>query len=308
MKFIFTIFTLLIFYSVNAQTAKSHSNDSFEIKINQLENKINSIKENQLSIDLIQEYKDLNNLYSFGFTILLGLFGIVFPILLYIIQIKPAQDALKEAKQLLAKIDENFEKSFEEHLRKSKIKQIDLAIESYERNDDQNLPTSYIHLENYKSEIFSKIQIFRLLALLNRSDIDGENKEFFARLLTFQQSNEIEKYFVDLITGNPKDKKCIWGALYFANNAKKEHLNLVSDIVLHGHPLVSMLSSLSFHSKGYAIELLQHEKLAKNLKDNDIINFCRGAETVFANILDIDKIKETLIWKKYVELASKYPI
>lgn len=302
MKFIITIFTVLIFYSVSAQTSRSKANDSFEFRISQLEKNINNIKENQLSIDLIQEYKDLNNLYSFGFTILLGLFGIVFPILLYIIQIKPAQDALKEAKQLLSKIDENFEKSFEEHLRKSKSKLIDQAIESYERLDEQNLPTSYIHLDTYKSEKLSEVQILRFLSLLRRFDVDNESKDFFARLLTFQESIEIENYFVDLISNHPSDGKCIWGAIYFTKNAKVEYLDLIADIVLNGYSLIGMLSSLSYQSKGFGIKLLENEKLVKNLDTFKIISFCNGVENNLGNKFNMDKIRESLLWKKYLDV------
>lgn len=298
MKYIITLFALFIFYSATSSEEIKIKNDSIDHKITNLDKKVNLIEEN-LSHSLIQEYKDLNNLYTIGFGLLIALFGVVIPTLLYFGQFKPSQDALKEAKLLLAKIEENFEKSFEEHLRKSKAKIIDKAIESYEKLEEQFLPTSHINLDTYKGEVFSEIQILRLLSLLRRTDIDNENKIFFATVLTFQTGKEIEKYFVDLISSDPKDPKCIWGAIYFAKNGLAEYYNLIADVVLNGYSLIGMLSSLFYESKSFALELLQNEKLVENLEHSKINIFCENLE-VLQKRISIEKIKETLLWKKYV--------
>ena len=143
-------------------------NTSLENKIDKLEKRLNE-KDN--AKEIVQEYKDLNNLYSIGFGILIGLFGFAFPTLLYFIQIKPSIDVAKESKALLKKIDEDFEKSFEKHLQKNKDFTIEQAIYKIELSNGNSLPTNFTILDTYKDEPFTDVQITKLIRLLNKSDL-----------------------------------------------------------------------------------------------------------------------------------------
>lgn len=299
MKYLIIIFCILCFnYSYSENELQPKVIDS-SAKVKNLENRINKLEKERQSYDIVKEYKDLNNIYNNGFTILIGLFGIVFPALLYFVQIKPAQDALKEAELLLKKIDDDFEKSFEEHINKSKNKSIDLAIASFENSNEQSLPTSHLVLDTYKSEKFSEIQILKLVNLLKKEDRDNHNKEFFATILTFQKSKDIENYFVNLIKNTPKDKICIWGAIYFANNNKTEYFNLIASIVINGYNLGGMISSLSYSSKSFAIQFLHNEDLANNMALSDILTFCVYMEKDEHPRISKESIVETPIWKKF---------
>lgn len=205
MKYIITLFALLVFYTVNSKTTVQTKNDSIENKITQLDKKVNSIESNYKD-NIIQEYKHLNDIYSIGFTVLLGLFGIIFPYLFYIFQYKPAIKAKKKAELLLKNLEENFEKSFEKHLSLIQNKIIDKAIESYELHEDENLNDSIENFQKYQKETFTEKQIIRIIALLNRADINSDNKIFLSARLTFQKSDEIEKYFVELLRNDPNNK------------------------------------------------------------------------------------------------------
>lgn len=304
MKYIYTLITLLTFICCSSNEQVKPQITTPNQNIHKLEQRITKLENEDLSKNLIQEYKDLNSLYNNGFAVLLTLFGLIFPALIYFIQIVPAQNILKEAKLLQHKLESDFEKSFDEHFKKRKDKIIDEAIETYERLDEQFLPTSYTNLDTYKSEKFSIIQIIRLIALLKRNDISEGDKYHFARILTFQKSNEIENYFVELLSIDPKNGLCIWGALYFASNKKTEYYNLIADVVINGYSLIAMYSSLSYHSRSFAIDFFNNEKLVENLQGNFIRNFCDHANSEKFDKVDLMNIKKTAIWNKYIELQS----
>lgn len=302
MKYIILIFTIFIFNSTKAENINNLKQLPIEIKVEQLNKKIEKLEENSYSKDLIQEYKDLNNIYSIGFGILIGLFGVVFPLLLYVVQIKPSQDVLKEAKQLIKKVDEDFEKSFEEHLKKSKNKLIDQAIEGFEKQTEQSLPTNYTLLDSYKSEGFTEIQVIKLLKLLKRDDIDKSNKTFFASILTFQEDENIENYFVELIKQDSADDKCIWGAIYFANYEKTQYYDLIAKIVISGYSLTGMIASLSHSSKKFAVQLLNNELLIKELSEIEIKNYGDYGAKYLIEKMNSEIIEDTFFWKKYLLL------
>lgn len=302
MKYIFTLLTILIF-NFSFSDNKIQSNQPTENQIKVLENRINKIEKNNFTTDLVQEYKDLNSLYSDGFTVLLALFGLVFPALLYFVQIKPAQDALKEAKLLQIKLETDFEKSFEEHFNKSKIKAVDQAIESFENSNEQQLPTSLVVLDTYKSEKFNDFQILKLLNLSRQED--NNYKPFFANIIAFQKSVYIESYFVDLIKADPKDEICINGAIYFAINNKSEYYDLIASIVINGYSLLGMISTLSHSSKSFAIQFLHNEFLANNLLNHEIISICEFIKKETHPKIVNESIDDSPLWKKYLELINE---
>lgn len=302
MKYIILIFAIFIFNNTEAENLNKSKQNPSEIKIEQLSKKVEKLEENSYSKDIIQEYKDLNNIYGIGFGILIGLFGVVFPLLLYVVQIKPSQDVLKEAKQLIKKVDEDFEKSFEEHLKKSKNKLIDQAIEAFANQTEQSLPTNYTLLDSYKSEGFTEIQVIKLLKLLKREDIDESNKSFFASILTFQEDENIENYFVELLKQDSKNEKCIWGAIYFANYEKTQYYDLIAKIVINGYSLTGMISSLSHSSKKFAVQLLNNEFLIKELPEIEIKNYGDYGIKYITEKMNSEIIEDTLFWKKYIQL------
>lgn len=302
MKYIILIFAIFIFNNTEAENLNKSKQNPSEIKIEQLSKKVEKLEENSYSKDIIQEYKDLNNIYGIGFGILIGLFGVVFPLLLYVVQIKPSQDVLKEAKQLIKKVDEDFEKSFEEHLKKSKNKLIDQAIEGFANQTEQSLPTNYTLLDSYKSEGFTEIQVIKLLKLLKREDIDESNKSFFASILTFQEDENIENYFVELLKQDSKNEKCIWGAIYFANYEKTQYYDLIAKIVINGYSLTGMISSLSHSSKKFAVQLLNNELLIKELPEIEIKNYGDYGIKYITEKMNSEIIEDTLFWKKYIQL------
>jgi hypothetical protein len=302
MKYIILIFAIFIFNNTEAENLNKSKQNPSEIKIEQLSKKVEKLEENSYSKDIIQEYKDLNNIYGIGFGILIGLFGVVFPLLLYVVQIKPSQDVLKEAKQLIKKVDEDFEKSFEEHLKKRKNKLIDQAIEGFANQTEQSLPTNYTLLDSYKSEGFTEIQVIKLLKLLKREDIDESNKSFFASILTFQEDENIENYFVELLKQDSKNEKCIWGAIYFANYEKTQYYDLIAKIVINGYSLTGMISSLSHSSKKFAVQLLNNELLIKELPEIEIKNYGDYGIKYITEKMNSEIIEDTLFWKKYIQL------
>lgn len=304
MKYIITLFALMIFCTVNSKITVQTKNDSIENKITQLDKKVNSI-ENNFSRGLIQEYKDLNNLYAIGFGFLITLFGVVFPIYLYFGQFKPAKDALNEAKLLLKKIEEDFEKSFEEHLNKSKYKIIDKAIESFELQEEQNFPDSIENLQKYQSETFTDKQIMRLIALIKRTDISSNNKLFLSARLIFQKSDEIEKHFVDLIRLDPKDKQSEHAISYLAKVNNKSHYDLITNVLISDpKAFEEKLYTFLYRTKSFAYDFFNHEKLIENLSDEQISKCCRTIENDKVNNFDLVKIRGTLMWKKYLEIQA----
>src|SRR5690606_1143747 len=207
------------------------------------------------------------------FAILIALFGLVFPLLLYLIQIKPSIETINETKTLAKKLDEDFEKSFEKHLRKSKNKIVEQAIKNFDNFSEHNLPTNYKLLDTYKNEGFDEVQVVRLIKLLKNKKIEESDKEFITSILPYQKDDFTESYFVDLIESSPNDKKCIWGAIYFANYNKTEYYDLIADIIINGYSIVGMFASLSSSNKNFAIGLLDNKKLTNNHQFNEIKNF-----------------------------------
>jgi len=295
---------LLLLLSLSLNSYATTQKDSLSLdKIDSLQIRITELEKNRefnYTESIISEYKDLNNLYSVGFGILIALFGFVFPLILYLIQIKPSIEAIKETKALARKLDEDFEKSFEKHLRKSKSKLVDQAIKSFENFSEHSLPTNYTLLDTYKSEGFDEIQVVRLIKLLKNKKIEESDKEFIASILPFQKDELAESYFVDLIDSNPNDKKCIWGAIYFANYNKTEYYDLIADVILNGYSIVGMFASLSSTNKYFAIGLLDNKKLANKHDFNEIKNFCDYLSKNDIQTLRKSDAEQSLIWKRYL--------
>jgi len=294
-------FSLNTYATIQTDTLSIAKIDSLQKRIEKLEKIVESNPINNHSEFIISEYKDLNNLYSIGFGILIALFGLVFPVILYLVQIKPTLETTKETKALVKKLDDDFEKSFEEHLRKSKNRLIDQAIESFENFNEQNLSTNYNLLDTYKSEGFSEIQVIKMLKLLKNRSFEESNKKFLASVLTYQEDSNTEDYFVELIESNPKDKKCIWGAIYFANYNKPVYYDLISEVVINGYSLVGMVASLSSTHKNFAIGLLNNKNLASKHEYNEIKNFCDFLKKNDIKSLTKSDAEKTLIWKRYTD-------
>ncbi|RKS02849.1 hypothetical protein [Flavobacterium sp. 102] len=298
----FLVLSLLVFSSIHSQKKIDEKSNELIIKVDSLERKIHQLEsKNELS-GIVEEYKDLNNLYSYGFGILLALFGIVFPLIIYMVQIRPSLDTIKETKSLIKKIDDDFEKSFEEHLRKNKNKLIDQAIESFLSQTTQSLPTSYTLLDTYKSEGFTEIQVIKLLKVLSKAD-DNNTEDFIAGLLTFQEDSNIEDYFVNLIKSEPSNHQCIYGAMYFANYNKVEYMDLIANVVISGYSLVGMIASLCHSSKNFALQFINSEVLINDVTmEEEIINWGKYGAKFMIERIDKGKVESTLLWKKYLEL------
>ncbi|MFV8324236.1 hypothetical protein [Flavobacterium sp. LS2R12] len=274
--------------------------DSLELKINKLEMEIKKDSLNTYNKEIINEYKYLNNLYSVGFGILIALFGLVFPVILYFVQIKPNIETTKETKALVKKLDEDFGKSFEEHLKKNKDRLVNQAIENFEKLEEHNLPTNYNLLDTYKTDSFNENQVIRLLKLIKNKDFEDGNKTFFASILTYQEDSNIEDYFVDLLQTTPKDEKCIYGAIYFRNYNKTEYYDLIADIILNGYSLEKMIISLASTSKQFTIGLLNNEHLMNKIMVIELVNVCHIIENNNLKFLNKYAISETLMWKRYI--------
>ncbi|OCB73638.1 hypothetical protein B0A79_19980 [Flavobacterium piscis] len=302
MRYIITLFAFLILNVGFSKETTQKRNNLIENKISILDKKVNSIEMNY-SKNISREYKDLNDLYYNGFTILIALFGAIFPLLFYIFQFKPAQDALKQSQNLLLKFEENFENRFDEHMKKRVTKTIDQAIESFENLEEQTLPTHYTNLESLNGETASKLQILRLIGLLKRTDVNKGDKDFFARLLTYQNDDAIEKYFVDLVATEPNDRKFEYCATYFAINSKTEYLDLISEPIIKNNNLSDIFSKIFKHSPTYACELLNNKNLVNNSKKENIISFFDYLKDNERN--KFEKIKNTSMSQKYSELKAE---
>lgn len=302
----FVLIIILLSFNTSTLPAESQvkNENKIEVKLDSLDRRIKLLEKESNSDKIVEHYKDLNNLYSYGFGVLIALFGIVFPMIIYLVQIKPSMDSIKETKALLKKIDDDFEKSFEEHLKKSKNRLIDQAIESFLKQDDQILPTNYTLLDTYKSEGFTESQVIKLIKILRKPDSDKTDDTFIARLLNFQEDINAEDYFESLIKTNPSDEKCIWGALYFATYNKTKHMDLVADIVLNGYSLIGMISSLASSSKEFMIAFLNNAHLVENLERKEISNWGKSGSKFAIEKTSKAKIESTLLWKKYCELQS----
>lgn len=296
---------LFVIVSLSLNCYALTQNDSLSLaKIDSLETRIQILETSNKfnhSESIIKEYKDLNNLYSVGFGILIGLFGLVFPLILYLVQVKPTLETIKETKALVKKLDEDFEKSFEKHLTKSKSKLVDQAIKSFESFKEHNLPTNFTLLDTYKSEGFNEIQVIRLINLLKNRNIEENDKEFISSLMIFQRDENTENYFVELLENNPKDEKCIWGAIYFANYNKTEYYDLIAGVIINGYSIIGMFSSLASSNKNFAIGLFDNEKLANKHEFKEIKNFCDFLSNNNSDTLKKVDVENTLIWKTYLK-------
>ncbi|MFY0481681.1 hypothetical protein ACI6PS_03675 [Flavobacterium sp. PLA-1-15] len=301
MKTKFTFILLLFSLFGMANDSKNEELNQLKDKISILQKKVDKLETIDNANDIVEEYRALNDIYSYGFGILLALFGIVFPLIIYLVQIRPSLDTIKETKSIIKKIDDNFEESFAEHLKKSKNKLIDQAIENYLDSASTNISSSYAILDMYKSEGFTELQVVRLLKILRNKDNDKNRLIFIASILTFQEDSNIEEYFVTLIRNDPSNHLCIWGAIYFANYNKSKHIHLISLIVLNGYSLVGMLASLSSSSKDFALELLNCETLVNNVEKKVIFDWCNSGYKHFSERIGIDKVETTLLWKRYIE-------
>lgn len=318
-------FLLFLSLTLSAQKGQNINNSNLIQKIDSLENRVieleNLAAENSVQIkakidslqlnsaedskkeyqeQIISEYESVVSLFTTGFTILLGLFGLVFPLLLYLIQVKPSLETIKEAKNLLTKIDDDFEKSFESHLKKNRVKLVDEAISNYENEKTPFLSSSYSTINTYKNEGFTQLQVIRLIKLIKRKS-DDDNRDFFARMLTFQEDTNTEDFFTELIKSNPKDKICIWGALYFATYDKTDKIDLIADVVINGYSLAGMISSLYSSSKKFCPLLLNNEKLVNELDGTELNNYLEYGIENFIEKFDESTAKSTLIWSKKKE-------
>ena len=138
-----------------------------------------------------------------------------------------------------------------------------------------------------------------LLLLIKLLKSDSDDKDFFARMLIFQEDENTEDYFVELINNDAKDKKCIWGALYFATYNKQEYIDLIAKIVVNGYSLTGMISSLCSTSKDFAILLLNNEVLLQELDKKERENYRDYGFKHFVEKTNKEISESTLFWKKY---------
>lgn len=296
-RLIKVIFTLFLIFNCNAQNKlDSTLVHQYESRLDSLENVISKLQAQNDNDKLVDEYRNLISLFGIGFGVLLGLFGLVFPLILYVVQIRPTHETIKETKNLLKRIDEDFETSFKEHFRKSRIKLVDDAIDNYFSKNIPMLSSSHSTIDTYKNEGFTELQVVRLIKLLKG---DSDEKDFFARMLIFQEDENTEDYFVELIKNDPKDKNCIWGALYFATYNKQEYIDLIAKIVVNGYSLTGMISSLCSTSKDFAILLLNNELLLKELDKKERENYRDYGFKHFVEKTNKEIAESTLFWKKY---------
>ncbi|MBE9467845.1 MAG: hypothetical protein IMY72_05920 [Bacteroidetes bacterium] len=301
---------ILAIVGANICFANDSSNVSeltqIENQIDSLKNEIESIKTNSYNKEIINEYKHLNSLFEWGFGILLGLFGLVFPLIIYIIQIKPSLETIKETKKLIKKLDDDFEKSFENHLKRNRDHLIDKAIDNLLKKNTPLISNSLSLLESYENGGFTELQVVKLLKLI-KTNIDDNTKHFIAKILTFQEDINIEDYFREIIIKNPKEEICTWGAIYFATYNKTQYIDLIAQIVINGYSITSMVSSLCSISKDFAIIFLNNALLVDQLDENELINYVNYGFKDFIEKTSKQDAESTLLWKKYQILKSKNP-
>lgn len=268
-------------------------------KIDSLSQKINTLETNQnLSNDIISEYQNINSLFETGFGILIGLFGVVFPLMLYFIQVKPSLEKIKEADNLIKKIDEDFDKSFKKHFNNTRNQLINEALDNFLNNNTAYIPISYHTLNSYKSLGFDELQVVKIIKLL-KIKIYDDYDEFFCRLLILQEDKNIEDFFVQLINESPKDERCVWGALYFATFNKTEYIDLIAEIVVNGYSLTGMISSLRSSNIDFTIHLLNNQRLNNELNENEIKNYADYGIQYLIDKIGEDKVKNTVFWSKF---------
>lgn len=297
-RLIISILTIFWIFNSNAQNIDSTLISQCENRLDSLEIVVSNLQVKNTDNEIVGEYQNLISLFGIGFGVLIGLFGLIFPLILYVVQIRPTHEAVKETKNLLKRIDEDFETSFKEHLKKSRIKLVDEAIDNYLRKNIPMLSSSYSTIDTYKNEGFTELQVVRIIKIL-KSDYDSDDKNFFARMLIFQEDEITEDYFKELIMKDAKDVKCIWGALYFATYNKREHIDLIAKVVVNGYSLTGMISSLCSISKDFAILLLNNDYLLQELDKKERENYRDYGFKYFVEKTNIEIAESTLFWKKY---------
>jgi hypothetical protein len=283
-------------------TSATDSIDNLEIvnmqyQIDSLQHIIQTSNLTSNSMIIVEEYRNLISLFGIGFGLLIGLFGLVFPLLLYFIQVKPSIDSVQEAKSLIKRLDDDFENSFKEHLRKAKTRLVDEALEHYRQHNTPMLSNSYHTIDAYKNERFTELQVVKMIKLL-KSDLDEDSRDFFAKMLIYQEDENAENYFVNMVENSPTDGKCIWAAIYFATFNKKEYLNLIANIVINGYPLGGMMSSLAATNKDFALHLLNSELLLNKLDKKELNEYADYGIKYFIEKTDIKTVESTLFWQK----------
>jgi len=287
---------IILFFSTSCfpiENTSKTENISLENKIEELEKRLNE-KDN--TKEIVQEYKDLNDLYGYGFGILIGLFGFAFPILIYFIQIKPSLDVAKESRALLKKIDEDFEKSFEKHLRKNKDFTIEQAISKIELYNGNSLPTNFTILDTYKDEPFTDVQITKLIRLLNKTELEPGVKEFIADILSHQNNPMVEDYFVSIM--EIPDYKRLFGVVQFSKFNHKKHIDKVVKLILSGHSLGNIHEHIKYGSKSFLKKLMNNEKLTLEISEDLMRSFKDYVENYSNDQNDLEIIKSSKVWKK----------
>lgn len=236
MKYILLLFIFLFGFTAYSQQDtvinKKDSISAIATPSKVLEKQEATPNQSKFQEDLINEYRHLITLYQWGFGTLLAIFGIVIPIITYFTQIKPAKEIIDEAKKLISKLEQDLEKTLEEHLLSNRDKLIDHALENIRNRNLPLIQNSLNVLEINKAQGFNEIQIIRIIKLLKSTDVEKENKEVLAYLLIYQEDPNTEDYFVDLIKKNPSDHNTFAGLAYFAKFNKQQYFELIVEVIL----------------------------------------------------------------------------
>lgn len=259
---------------------------------------------------LLDRYDKLNNTLFTVAGIILALFGVIVPIIGYILVYRSTKQErveahmhLEESKGFLNSIRHDMDKHFDEYNSKLKNRIIDNALLGLEKNDEIRKINNISYVESYMYEGYSDIQLSRIIKLIKTNIIEKDTSGLigdFLIVLKYSDSILVEDFFSEIIRtiDSPYYSKCIYQVIiYFAKYDKVKYMDDIAKSIVHDGSIENMISNL-IDTPTFLNKLMNNDYLASNLERRDLLFFRNLVNSESNAKYDLFNTK---LYKKYIE-------
>lgn len=248
-----------------------------------------SLATNQLALDLINQKVDAQNLLiTLGLSIvgiLLGVIGLLFPLVSYFMNIKPAQEVLKQAQETMNAMDEKFAGLLASH----RSREIDGAIRSLQCSDGFDILNSFTTLQlALFAQQASDSQVSEIVHLARK--LEGEEAQVvqpvLIQLLAAYKTAPVSTFFCDLSSDTDSLKEHLQAIGRYLELSDDDEVwsRLKQQFKADAHPeqMISKLADVSRkQKKGSEKRYVNDEELVKSLSAgvrNNLYSTLKGSD------------------------------
>ncbi|WP_372878697.1 hypothetical protein [Spongiibacter marinus] len=235
----------------------------------------------ELELDALNRHVESQNILFTTFLTAIGLLitlvGLVFPLMTYFLNIRPAQETLKEARATI----EHMEKRFAELLSQNRRGELDKTIKTLQSSNPIEAPFAATALQigiiNQKP---TESQIAKIVNIARDTENDLVRSSII-QLLAFHKSQPISTFYKELAldSGQLEKHKVTIGQYLIASGDKKVWSAVKKTVSVHPNPLnilMAMIRGVMAYDDSAAKQFLDDSELVLKLGPGTRRDFLRS--------------------------------